>query len=78
MQERTASWLQCVDFFSRTSVQQEHVRLCLQLKAKTLIYCELVISNVIDGHVQVMPVHRCMVPHLSEFGEHVEERIHRL
>jgi hypothetical protein len=34
MQERTLSWFQSVDFCSRTGLQPDHVRFCLQREGK--------------------------------------------
>lgn len=74
MQERTLSWLQSVDFFSRTGVQPDHVRFCLQLEDKKTICRDLRITNFIDDRVHVMQILRGAVPHLCLFGEPQGER----
>ena len=74
MQERTLSWLQSVYFCSRTGVQQDHVRFCLQRDDKETICRDLKISHFIDDRVHVMQILRGVVPHLCLFGEPGTER----
>ena len=62
-------WLQCVDFFSRTGLQPDHVWFCLQREDKASICRELEISHFIDDRVHVMQILRGVVPHLCLFGE---------
>jgi hypothetical protein len=68
MQERTLSWLQSVDFFSRTGLQPDHVSFCLQRQDKATICRDLEISHFIDDRVHVMQILRGAVPHLCLFG----------
>jgi hypothetical protein len=68
MQERTLSWLQSVDFFSRTGLQPEHVCFCLQREDKASICRELGTSRFIDDHVHVMQILHGIVPHLCLFA----------
>jgi hypothetical protein len=75
MQERTLAWLQSVNFFSRTGLQPDHVRFCLQREDKTSICRELEISHFIDDRVHVMQILRGVVPHLCLFGEQGAERL---
>jgi len=77
MQERSLSWLQSVDFFSRTGVQPDHVHFCLQRENRALICRELGISYFIDNRVHVMQILRGVVPHLCLFGEPGAERFCR-
>jgi hypothetical protein len=75
MQERTLAWMQSVDFCSRTGLQPDHVRFCLQREDKASICRELGISHFIDDRVHVMQILRGVVPHLCLFGETGGERI---
>jgi hypothetical protein len=64
MQERTLTWFQSVDFFSRTGLQQDHVCFCLEREDKASICRDLEISHFIDDRVHVMQILRGIVPHL--------------
>ena len=68
MQERTLTWLQSVDFFSRTGMQPDQVRFCLQREEKATLGTELAISHCIDDRVRVMHILRGVVSHLCLFG----------
>ena len=74
MQERTLTWLQSVDFFSRTGLEPDHVRFCLQREDKATVCRELEISHFIDDRVHVMQILRGVVPHICLFGEPGAER----
>lgn len=74
MQARTQAWLDTVDFFSRTGLEADHVRFCLERQEKEAICRELEISHFIDDHVHVMQILRHTVPHLYFFREKDGER----
>jgi hypothetical protein len=74
MQERTLAWLQSVDFFSRTGLEPDHVRFCLQRQDKASICRELEISHFIDDRVHIVQILRGVVPHFCLFGEPGAER----
>jgi hypothetical protein len=74
MQARTRAWLDTVDFFSRTGLDVEHVRFCLERQEKEAICRELGISHFVDDHVHVMQILRHTVPHLYFFGEQGRKR----
>ena len=69
MQELTLSWLQSVDFFSRTDLQPDHVCFCLQREDKENICRGLRITHFIDDRVHIMQILRRVVPRLCLFGE---------
>ena len=75
MQERTLSWLQSVDFFSRTGLQPDHVRFCLQREDKGTICRDLKITHFIDDRLHIMQILRGVVPQLCLFGEPGAERL---
>jgi hypothetical protein len=74
MQERAQTWLQSVDFFSRTGLQPDHVRFCLQREDKATVCRDLEITHFIDDRVHIMQILRGVVPHLCLFGESGTER----
>ena len=74
MQARTHAWLDTVDFFSRTGLDADHLRFCLNRQEKAVICRELEISHFVDDHVHVMQILRHTVPHLYFFGAQGRER----
>jgi hypothetical protein len=68
MQERTLTWLQSVDFCSRTGLQPDHECFCLQREGNASICRELEITHFIDDRVHVMQILRGVVPHLPQRG----------
>jgi hypothetical protein len=62
MQARTRAWLDTVDFFSRTGLDVEHVRFCLERQEKGTICRELGVTHFVDDHVHVMQILRHTVP----------------
>ena len=75
MQKKTRAWLDAVDFFSRTDLDPDHVRFCLERQEKETLCRELKISHFVDDKVHVMQILRHTVPHLYLFGEHGGEGI---
>jgi hypothetical protein len=75
MQSRTRAWLEAVDFYSRTGMDPEHVRFCLEREDKEHICRELGLTHFIDDRVQLMQILRRAVPHLFLFGEQEDERL---
>jgi len=68
MQERTLTWLQSVDFFSRTGLQPEHVCFCLQREEKATICRDLEITHFIVARVHVMQI---LSGHLEKLLRHL-------
>jgi len=69
MQARTLAWLDAVEFFSRTDLEPDNVRFCLQREDKERICRDLGITHFIDDRVHVMQILRGTVQHLYLLGE---------
>ena len=56
------TWLQSVDFFSRTGLHKDPLRFCLQREDKASICRELEITHFIDDRVHLMQILRGVFP----------------
>lgn len=74
MQARTRSWLESVQFFSRTGLDASHIRFCLEREEKEGICKELETTHFIDDRIHVMQILRHTVPHLFLFGDESTEK----
>lgn len=74
VQAKTISWLDAVDFYSRTGLNKSHVRFCLERQDKANICSELKITHFIDDRVHIMQILRYIVPNLYLYCESTESR----
>jgi hypothetical protein len=74
MQARTRAWLEAVDFFSRTGLDADHLRFCVERHEKEPICRELKISHFVDDRVHIMQILRHTVPTLYLFADETQRK----